>query len=80
MKALDRGWATVLASDAHSVEWRPPDLGPGLEAARRQISGIDAQLDWMVNAAPLAIIQGRDLPPRPQRTARRESLWRRLRW
>src|SRR5438270_7058144 len=80
VKALDRGWATVLASDAHSVEWRPPDLGPGLEAARRQISGIDAQLDWMVNAAPLAIIQGRDLPPRPQRTARRESLWRRLRW
>ena len=66
-KALERGWATVLASDAHSAEWRPPDLGPGIEAARKLVPGASAEIDWLVNDAPLAIVQGADLPPRPKR-------------
>jgi protein-tyrosine phosphatase len=79
LNALERGWVSVLASDAHSVDWRPPDLRPGLEAARRLMRGASAELEWMVSDAPLAIIQGRDLPPRPARTAETRSFWRRLR-
>jgi protein-tyrosine phosphatase len=66
---VERGWATVIASDAHSAEWRRPDLGPGLEAARRAFPHMEREIDWMVSVAPLAIVQGVDLPPRPQRTA-----------
>src|SRR5436305_9557111 len=36
-RALHDGWASVLASDAHSAEWRPPGLNPGLEAAKRAL-------------------------------------------
>jgi protein-tyrosine phosphatase len=80
VRALDERWASVLATDAHSAEWRPPDLNPGLQAAKRALPGAAAELDWMVNEAPLAIVQGRDLPPRPARdgTSGRRGLWRRL--
>jgi len=30
---LDKGWVTVLASDAHNLEARPPELEPGRAAA-----------------------------------------------
>ncbi|NND43880.1 MAG: capsular biosynthesis protein [Xanthomonadales bacterium] len=30
---LQRGWVTILATDAHSVEWRPPNLADGRRAA-----------------------------------------------
>src|SRR4051794_35934682 len=80
LRALDQGWASVLATDAHSAEWRPPDLNPGLEAARRAMPAAAAEIEWMVNDAPLAIVQGRELPPRPERKAgaERRGLWRRL--
>jgi protein-tyrosine phosphatase len=65
--ALEEGWATVIASDAHSAEWRRPDLGPGLDAARRTLPHMERELDWMVSIAPLAIVQGVELPPRPPR-------------
>ena len=79
LHALDEGWASVLASDAHSAEWRPPDLNPGIEAARRALPQAAAEIEWMVNEAPLAIVQGEDLPPRPARHATiRRGLWRRL--
>jgi protein-tyrosine phosphatase len=75
--ALKRGWVTVLASDAHSAEWRPPDLGPGVAAARKMLHGAEAEVDWMVNAAPLAIVQGRDIPDRPEREPVQGGLFRR---
>jgi protein-tyrosine phosphatase len=80
VRALEESWASVLATDAHSAEWRPPDLNPGLQAAKRAFPGAAAELDWMVNDAPLAIVQGRELPPRPARdaTSGRRGLWRRL--
>jgi protein-tyrosine phosphatase len=79
-RALEEGWASVLASDAHSAEWRPPDLNPGLVAARRAMPGAAEEIDWMVNDVPLAIVQGNELPPRPPRRAgaMRRGLWRRL--
>jgi protein-tyrosine phosphatase len=33
VEMLARGWVTVLATDAHSVEWRPPNLAAGQKAA-----------------------------------------------
>ena len=81
IRALEERWASVLATDAHSAEWRPPDLNPGLEGARRALPEAAAEIEWMVNDAPLAIIQGRDLPKRPARDGSkpaRRGFWRRL--
>lgn len=33
IELLARGWVTILATDAHSVEWRPPNLAAGRMAA-----------------------------------------------
>jgi protein-tyrosine phosphatase len=33
IELLERGWVTILASDAHSVDWRPPILSAGRQAA-----------------------------------------------
>ena len=33
IELLARGWVTILASDAHSVQWRPPNLSAGRIAA-----------------------------------------------
>ncbi|MFT5768406.1 MAG: protein-tyrosine phosphatase [Lysobacterales bacterium] len=33
IELLARGWVTILATDAHSVDWRPPDLSTGRQAA-----------------------------------------------
>ncbi len=51
---LQRGWATVLASDAHNVRHRPPDLRPGMEAAAG-IVGVD-EARRLVSDAPLEIV------------------------
>ena len=67
VKAVDEGWAHVIASDTHSAEWRPPDLRPGIEAAQRALPACARLINWMVNAAPLAIVQGVELPPKPAR-------------
>ena len=73
--ALRGGWAHVIASDAHSAWWRPPDLNPGLEAARQALPAASTELDWMVTDVPLAIVEGRDVPPRPPRPAIRRRGW-----
>ena len=73
---LERGWAHVLASDAHAIDMRPPDLGASVRQAADAFPHASAELEWMVSAAPRAILDGRPLPDRPERAARR----RRLRW
>lgn len=80
LEALEQGWAHVIASDAHSADWRPPDLSAGLHAAGRSIPSLAAELEWMVTVAPFAIIHGDELPPRPERPPRaRSTLLRRRR-
>lgn len=74
---LRRGWVHAIASDGHSAEWRPPDLNAGLEAAKRTVPGAAAELEWLVEDAPRAILAGDVLPPRPARAARRRRPWRR---
>jgi protein-tyrosine phosphatase len=77
---LERGLVHALVSDAHDIRRRPPDLTTGFAAAEERIPGISAELDWLVNDAPEAILSGRPLPPRPPRparAARRRSWWSR---
>ena len=51
---LQRGWVTVIASDAHNLEHRPPELEPGRGAAAKIVGEIEA---WkLVREVPLSII------------------------
>ena len=68
---LEHGWAHVLASDAHAIDRRPPDLGAALSHAAEPSRTPRAELEWMVTAAPRAILDGRPLPERPPRASRR---------
>lgn len=51
---LERGWVTVLASDAHNTRYRPPELEPGRAAAARLIG--DAAANDMVRSRPASIL------------------------
>ena len=57
---LQRELVTVIASDAHSADRRPPRMG---EAAAEV--GDEALARWLTTEAPLAIVRGERLPPRP---------------
>jgi protein-tyrosine phosphatase len=51
---LERGWVTVLASDAHNCKYRPPELEPGRAAAARVIG--EAAADDLVRYRPASIL------------------------
>lgn len=55
---LGRGWVTILASDAHNLEARPPELEPGRLAAARVVG--DAESWNLVRHRP-ALIAGVEL-------------------
>jgi protein-tyrosine phosphatase len=74
---FERRWAHVLASDAHAIDRRPPDLGSGLRQAIHVFPHALGELEWMVTEAPRAILDGAPLPERPERG--RASLRQRLR-
>ena len=51
---LRRGWVSVLASDAHNLEHRPPELEPGRRAAAEIIGELES---WkLVRDTPLSIL------------------------
>lgn len=64
-RLLDQGVVHVLASDAHSAGWRPPGLADGLVAAAQRLGRTPAEIGWMVDAGPRAILAGG--PVRPPR-------------
>ncbi len=69
------GHVHVLASDAHGAGGgRGPDLTAAVDAARRLAPG---RAEWMVGAAPAAILAGKALPPAPVRPPGRRLLRRR---
>jgi protein-tyrosine phosphatase len=49
------GVVHIIASDAHNVEYRPPILSEGIEAAIR-FTGDDIEIMRMVNDRPFAIL------------------------
>lgn len=67
---LAGGVAHLIASDGHSAgPWRPPEIGPGLEAAADAIDVHPQSLMWMVDQGPAAILEGG--PVRPPRLVTR---------
>lgn len=51
---LRRGWVSVLASDAHNLEHRPPELEPGRKAAAEVVGELES---WkLVRETPLSIL------------------------
>jgi protein-tyrosine phosphatase len=64
MHLIEHGMAHVIASDSHAARrFRPPNLSAGVSA----VTALDAGLArWMVVDAPLAILSGAPLPPRPR--------------
>jgi protein-tyrosine phosphatase len=61
----------ALASDAHAVDRRPPDLAAMRHRAAAALPGLEAEIEWLVTAAPRAILDGLPLPERPPRTRTR---------
>lgn len=56
---LQRGWVSVLASDAHNLEHRPPELEPGRKAAAEIVGELES---WkLVRETPLSILGGSPL-------------------
>ena len=53
---LERGWVSVLASDAHDTTERPPRMAPGRDAAAK-IVGEEAARQ-MTQGTPLRIVRG----------------------
>ena len=52
---LARGWVTVLASDAHNMEARPPELEPGRIAAAKIVGEEES---WnLVRHRPAEIVE-----------------------
>jgi protein-tyrosine phosphatase len=61
---LQRNWVTVLASDAHNLTSRPPNLGDGHAALAKQYGSEVA--DRLCIHNPRAIFYGQPLPPQPE--------------
>ena len=61
----------MLASDAHALDLRPPDLGARVNQAKHDLPHAADELEWMVTEAPRAILDGRPLGERPVRRRRR---------
>ena len=57
VEMLARGWVTILATDAHSVAWRPPNLAAGRKAASAVVGEAEA---WqLVRDRPWQIAESR---------------------
>jgi protein-tyrosine phosphatase len=53
---LERGWVTVLASDAHDTADRPPRIAPGRDAAAKIVGQEEARR--LTQDTPLRIVRG----------------------
>jgi protein-tyrosine phosphatase len=53
---LEEGWVSVLASDAHDTQARPPRIAPGRDAAARIVGAEEAAR--LVEGNPARIVRG----------------------
>jgi protein-tyrosine phosphatase len=57
---LDAGMVHNVASDFHDLKGRPPGMAAVLERA-----GLAPLADWLTYEVPAALLEGREIPPRP---------------
>jgi protein-tyrosine phosphatase len=69
---LKLGHVHMLASDAHE-----PDLRAGGLASASHAVGDDVLARWLTQDVPAAIVSGRPIPPRPEKSSRRRGFFRR---
>jgi protein-tyrosine phosphatase len=53
-RMLDEGWVHILATDAHDVERRPPNLGEGRECAAKRVG--DTEAEHLVVTRPRGVL------------------------
>lgn len=58
-RMLDEGLVHILATDAHDVSRRPPNLGTGRDSAAARVG--EAEAEKLVVTRPQAVLQNRDL-------------------
>jgi protein-tyrosine phosphatase len=69
-----------VASDAHDPFGRTPDLRYCLTNAAVDFPGLAAQIDWLIEEVPAAIVGGTELPSPPAPPASPSRTRRRLSW
>jgi protein-tyrosine phosphatase len=57
-RMLDEGLVHILATDAHDVVRRPPNLGSGRDAVARRIGNVEAE--HLVTTRPQGVLQNLD--------------------
>lgn len=83
LELLEAGLVHNLVSDMHDRRERGPGILAGLGESSHALPGLEANLDWLTRAVPVAILSGAPIPPgpamriRPLR-ARRWPLWRQI--
>lgn len=70
----EEGLVHNVASDAHDLRGRPPGIKVELEKA-----GLAPLAEWLTQDVPAAILDGREIPPRPPFSRPGPKLARRLR-
>lgn len=68
---LEEGLVHNVTSDAHHAVRRPPGLRDALLATAEELPGLDAQIDWLTNDVPAAVLAGTPIPARPVDPPRR---------
>lgn len=73
---FEEGLVHNVASDAHDDARRPPGLTVGFTALESDLPGLAEWMDWLTDAVPAALVEGRPLTSSPPPLARRQSRWR----
>ena len=71
---LEAGLVHDIASDAHDLRARPPDLRVGARAIRRRLRGTEPWLRHLTQDGPAAMLTGTPVPPPPVARPRRRSV------
>jgi protein-tyrosine phosphatase len=74
-RLVEEGLVHNVASDAHDALRRRPTLSADLREA-----GLGALTEWLTQTVPAAILDGEEIPARPESTIARDPRTRRIRW